>query len=165
MLFCKDWLEKAFFLWTPVSLEAIVRQWFSLKSAGRIDCFQQWKLFEAHFELHWCLEIVPLSGAPTGTGSHGRRGERKAERIRAISSFPHLVRLTSRLLSRQVCIWVFLEDFLRRGLYSLRSKRWPSQTANSPISGWEGEGGRTSSPCNYLQSPPEQPPTQLPAST
>lgn len=43
ILYMLDWFERAskktFFLRAPVSLEAFVRRWFSLKSTGRIDCF------------------------------------------------------------------------------------------------------------------------------
>lgn len=134
----------AFFFWTPVSLEVIVRQWFSLKGTGQKDCFQKWKLFEARLNLQWCLEIVLLGAAPihTQVPTAGTAWYIPAVSFRFLVSnfmFFFKIGLCKILLS-------FFFPSSVRTIFSLWSKCWPSEPTSSPISGWVGEEGWTWSP-------------------
>ena len=94
----------------------------SCESSVWTDCLQQPRLFE----LQRCLEVVLMRQTQ-------ERREKARKRFRQLVCFSHIV---SWLEVFQL-LWVL---FLLWELFPLRSKQRPSQTANSPISGWEGEG-------------------------
>lgn len=113
MLDCGDCFERTLkrpFLWTPVSLEAIVR-WFSLKIAGWRDCFQQWKLFEAPLSRSdvWKLScwVARLLIRVTTAAKE------KLNRLQQLV-VPRILCLTLRLwATSQIGLWIVFFSFLR----------------------------------------------------
>lgn len=104
---------------------------------------------EAIWSSVWVTVMSGNCPAEWCTYSHRQPQKEKTKQLVAsLILFP-----TSRFFSNRF-VYKFLQLFPQWELYSLWSKGWPSQTANSPISEWEGERGLDLIPMQLPQVTP-----------
>lgn len=104
---------------------------------------------EAIWSSVWVTVMSGNCPAEWCTYSHKQPQKKKTKQL--VASL--ILFLTSRFFSNRF-VYEFLQRFPQWELYSLWSKRWPSQTANSPISEWEGERGLDLIPMQLPQVTP-----------